>query len=58
MHASNRVYFATSNDAKFAEARFVLRDYGLQLGRLRAKGTEPQSDDVAVVASAAASGLA
>jgi len=58
MRASNRVYFATSNDSKFAEARFVLREYSLQLGRLRAKGAEPQSDDVAVVASAAASGLA
>ncbi len=58
MRASNRVYFATSNDSKFAEASFVLRDYGVRLGRLRGKGVEQQSDDVAAVASAAASGLA
>lgn len=58
MPASNRLYFATSNDSKFAEARFVLQDYGLRLGRLRTKGTELQSDDVVAVASAAASELA
>lgn len=58
MRASNRVYFATSNDSKFAEARLVLSEFGLGLGRLRTKGAEVQSDDVAVVASAAASALA
>jgi XTP/dITP diphosphohydrolase len=58
MRASNRIYFATSNDSKFEEARFVLREYRLRLGRLRTKGSELQSDDVARVASAAASELA
>jgi XTP/dITP diphosphohydrolase len=58
MRASNRVYFATSNDSKFSEARFVLRDYPLRLGRLRTKGVEPQSDSVAEVALTAAAGIA
>lgn len=58
MRASTRIYFATSNDSKFAEAALVLGEYGLSLGRIRTKGTELQSDDVALVASAAASELA
>ena len=58
MPASSRIYFATSNDSKFAEARLVLGEYGVRLGRLRTKGRELQSDDVAVVASSAASALA
>ena len=57
MRGSNRVYFATSNDSKFEEAKFVLRPYGHALGRLRTKGVELQSDDVATVASAAAAQL-
>ena len=36
----------------------MLRDYGLQLARLRTKGNELQSNDVGVVASSAASELA
>lgn len=58
MPASNRIYFATSNDSKFAEARLVLSEYGVRLGRLRTKGRELQSDDVAAVAYSAASALA
>jgi len=58
MPASSRVYFATSNDSKFAEARLVLTEYGLRLGRLRTKGAELQSDDVALVASSSALALA
>lgn len=58
MPGSSRVYFATSNDSKFAEARLVLEEYGIRLGRLKSKGPEMQSDDVALVASAAASKLA
>ncbi len=54
MHASNSVYFATSNDHKFEEARFVLADIGLSTHRLRAKGTETQSDDVVEIATHAA----
>jgi XTP/dITP diphosphohydrolase len=58
MRASTKVYFATSSDSKFAEADLVLAEFGLKLGRLRTKGKELQSDDVAVVASAAAAELA
>jgi XTP/dITP diphosphohydrolase len=58
MPASSRLLFATSNDSKFEEAEFVLRKYGIRLGRLRTKGTEPQFDDVAEIASAAAASLA
>jgi len=58
MRGSTRIYFATSNDSKFAEAELALAEFGVRLGRLRTKGTELQSDDVAVIASAAASRLA
>lgn len=54
MPASSSLRFATSNDHKFAEARLVLSEFGLQLARLRAKGRELQSDDVASVAAGAA----
>lgn len=55
---STKVYFATSNDSKFAEAKLVLSEFELKLGRLRTKGRELQTDDVSSVASAAASELA
>ena len=58
MRASTRVYFATSSDSKFAEAELVMAEFGVRLGRLRTKGKELQSDDVALVASAAAADLA
>jgi len=55
MRASNRLCFATSNDSKFEEAKVVLDEFGLKLSRLRTKGRELQSDDVAEIAAGAAS---
>ena len=50
MRGSNEVWFATSNEHKFEEARFALGDFGITLRRLPAKGTELQDDDVAEIA--------
>ncbi len=54
MQESNRLFFATSNDHKFEEARLALRRRGILLRRLRAKGEEIQSDDVREIAKRAA----
>jgi XTP/dITP diphosphohydrolase len=54
MPGLSRVSFATSNDHKFNEVRFILRGSGLRLDRLRSKGTEIQSDDPREIAAAAA----
>jgi XTP/dITP diphosphohydrolase len=50
MPESTELWFATSNDHKFDEARLILRPFEVHLGRLYAKGGELQSDDVAVIA--------
>jgi len=51
----NEVCFATSNEHKFREAEFILRDEReLRLTRLSSKGVEVQSDDVSEIASTAA----
>ncbi|MDG6898283.1 MAG: non-canonical purine NTP pyrophosphatase [Nitrososphaerota archaeon] len=50
----DRVFFATSNDHKFLEAKTVLSEFGIFPGRLRAKGKEIQSDDVSMIAAGAA----
>jgi XTP/dITP diphosphohydrolase len=55
MQESTELWFATSNDHKFDEARLVLRPFDVLLRRLRVKGREVQSDDVAVIAKQAAS---
>jgi XTP/dITP diphosphohydrolase len=57
MRASNRLCFATSNDDKFEEAQFVLGELGLKLSRLKTKGSELQSYEVAAIAAKAASEL-
>jgi XTP/dITP diphosphohydrolase len=57
MRVLSRLYFATSNDSKFEEGKLVLREFGLSIRRLRSKGVELQSDDVASVAAGAASDL-
>lgn len=54
MPGSTEVWFATSNDHKFMEARLVLGEFGLSPRRLRSKGTEIQSADVSEIARTAA----
>jgi len=54
MPDSPRVWFATSNDHKFDEAQFVLKEFGIVLGRLPSKGSELQSGDPSEVAKHAA----
>jgi XTP/dITP diphosphohydrolase len=54
MPGSRRLWFATSNDHKFEEAKLVLGEFGIVPERLKAKGTEIQSEDVSRIASAAA----
>ncbi|MBI3860014.1 MAG: non-canonical purine NTP pyrophosphatase [Thaumarchaeota archaeon] len=51
----SEAWFATSNDHKYAEARFVLRRTDVVLRRLNTKGDEVQSDDPGRIASLAAS---
>ncbi len=55
MPGSRSVWFATSNDHKFEEARLVLADSGLALQRLGSKGVEMQADTPQEVAALAAS---
>jgi len=50
MRGSSELWFATSNEHKFDEARLALREFGIALKRLPAKGTELQSDDIAEIA--------
>jgi XTP/dITP diphosphohydrolase len=50
MPESTEVWFATSNDHKFDEARLALRPFDVLLRRLHAKGGELQSDDIGVIA--------
>ena len=54
MPGSLRVWFATSNDHKFKEGRFVLQVFGIALSRLSSKGEEIQSDDPSEIAVHAA----
>ena len=54
MPGSPSAWFATSNDHKFEEARFVLQELGVVLRRLPSKGPELQSDDPSEVALHAA----
>jgi XTP/dITP diphosphohydrolase len=54
MPGSPSVWFATSNDHKFEEAGFVLREFGILLRRLPSKGPELQSGDPSEVALHAA----
>ncbi|MGD0318989.1 MAG: RdgB/HAM1 family non-canonical purine NTP pyrophosphatase [Nitrososphaerales archaeon] len=56
MPGSPSVWFATSNDHKFEEARFVLQELGIVLRRLPSKGPELQSGDPSEVAVHAATG--
>jgi len=56
MPGSPSVWFATSNDHKFEEARFVLQESGIVLRRLPSKGPELQSGDPSEVAVHAAAG--
>jgi XTP/dITP diphosphohydrolase len=44
------VFFATSNQGKFAEVSHVLKRFGIKLHRLESKGLEVQSDEVDAVA--------
>jgi len=57
MPGSPSIWFATSNDHKFEEARFVLRESGIVLLRLLSKGPELQSGDPSEVAAHAAVGV-
>jgi len=50
MRGSSEVWFATSNEHKFEEARVALRGFAISLKRLPAKGSELQSDDLAEIA--------
>ncbi len=56
MPGSPSIWFATSNDHKFEEARFVLRELGIVPCRLPSKGPELQSGDPSEVAVHAAVG--
>jgi len=56
MPGSPSIWFATSNDHKFEEARFVLQKLGIVLRRLPSKGLELQSGDPSDVAVHAAAG--
>ena len=55
MPVSSDLYFATSNQHKYGEARYILRGSRIRLHRLPSKGTEIQSDDVSEIAACAAS---
>jgi len=54
MPGSPSIWFATSNDHKFEEARFVLHEFGIALRRFPSKGPELQSHDPLEVAVHAA----
>ena len=54
MPGSPRMWFATSNDHKFEEGRFILQELGIMLRRLPSKGQELQSSDPSEVAVHAA----
>lgn len=54
MPGSSELWFATSNEHKFIEAKVVLKRFGLVPRRLPTKGAEVQSDDVREIAEAAA----
>lgn len=54
MQGSIELWFATSNEHKFEEARLALREFPIVLKRLAAKGTELQSDNVSAIARHAA----
>lgn len=51
---SVEVWFATSNSHKFREASEIVKEYGITLRRLPAKGRELQSDSVREIAGSAA----
>lgn len=54
MRESSELWFATSNEHKFAEAVVALGPLGFVLRRLPAKGVEIQSDDVSEIAKTSA----
>ena len=54
MRGSSEVWFATSNEHKFEEARCAMRGFRITLRRLPTKGTELQSDDLAEIARSSA----
>jgi len=56
MPGSPSVWFATSNDHKFQEASFILKELRIDLSRIPTKGLEVQSDDPSEVAAHAAAG--
>ena len=51
---SNEIVFATSNSHKVLEAKTILKEFGIRVRQVQAKGEEIQSDDIAAVASTAA----
>ena len=54
MQGSPRLWFATSNDNKFEEAKFVLENMGIHPRRLSSKGQELQSTDPSTIVANAA----
>ena len=50
MPESSELWFATSNEHKFEEARLALKGLGIVIRRLPTKGTELQSDDLGEIA--------
>jgi XTP/dITP diphosphohydrolase len=50
MPGSSELWFATSNNHKFKEARFALRGFDVVVRRLPTKGQEMQHDEVAEIA--------
>jgi XTP/dITP diphosphohydrolase len=56
MQDSPSIWFATSNDHKFEEARFILHEFGIVIRRLPSKGPELQLGDPSEVAVHAATG--
>ncbi len=55
MPGSAEVWFATSNDHKFEEASYVLKDFAISVRRLSTKGSELQSSEPSEIAAFAAS---
>ena len=45
------IYFATTNLNKFREVRAILKEYGIHIEHLNAKGVEIQSDSLEEIAS-------
>jgi len=54
MRGSSEIWFATSNDHKFEEAKLILRRFEISPRRIHSKGPEVQSDDPGEIAAHAA----